>query len=60
MAGIERGGCYGEATWFEDAGDVDVEPLAWEELRGRQTLNTAGLEVIEAQGAKYCIKSVTQ
>jgi hypothetical protein len=30
--GISGSGGYGEAAWFGDAGDVDVEPLAGEEL----------------------------
>jgi hypothetical protein len=34
--GAERGGSDGEAAWFGDARDVNVKPLAWEELRGRQ------------------------
>lgn len=26
------GGSDGETTWFGNAGDMEVEPLAWEEL----------------------------
>ena len=59
-AGVERGGCYSEAAWFGDARHVDVEPLSWEELRGRQTRKIVGLEGIKAQGIKYCSSSIAQ